>query len=101
MRDVFIYWSGCLEEFVKSRTTPDFLANSKKKGKINRSRNVYPHRLSRWGYDKLEKKIIEEKRKQREQELGDSISLDRTPSPPSHHEKLKWARQRNGGEFTS
>ncbi|CAL5205233.1 unnamed protein product [Lathyrus oleraceus] len=45
--------------------------------------------------------MIEEKRKQREQELGDSISLDHTSSAPSHHEKWKRARQRKGGEFTS
>ncbi|CAL5186519.1 unnamed protein product [Lathyrus oleraceus] len=44
--------------------------------------------------------MIEEKRKQREQELDDSISLDRTPSTPSCHEKWKGARQRKCGEFT-
>lgn len=36
-----------------------------------------------------------------ELELGDSISLDRTPSPPSRHQKWKRARQRKDGEFTS
>lgn len=45
--------------------------------------------------------MIEEKRKQREQELGDSISLDHTPSPPSRYEKSKRAHKRKGGEFTS
>lgn len=52
----------CWEEFVKSHTTPEFLAKSKK-GKINISRNVYPHILSHGGYDKHEKKMIEEKKK--------------------------------------
>lgn len=52
----------CWEEFVKSHTTHGFLAKSKK-GKLNRFRNVYPYRLSRGGYDKLENKMIKEKRK--------------------------------------
>lgn len=45
--------------------------------------------------------MVKEKRKQRELELGDSISLDLTSSPPSRYEKWKRARQRKGGEFTS
>ncbi|CAL5185087.1 unnamed protein product [Lathyrus oleraceus] len=49
----------------------------------------------------IEKKMIEEKRKQLEQEMGDSISLDRTPSPPARHEKWNRAHQRKCGEFTS
>ncbi|CAL5212695.1 unnamed protein product [Lathyrus oleraceus] len=36
-----------------------------------------------------------------EQELGDSTSLDRTPSPPSYHDKWRRARQRKEVEFTS
>ncbi|CAL5185002.1 unnamed protein product [Lathyrus oleraceus] len=36
-----------------------------------------------------------------EQEQGDSISLDCTPSPPLHHEKWKRAHKRKGSEFTS
>ncbi|CAL5208080.1 unnamed protein product [Lathyrus oleraceus] len=90
----------CWEEFVKFSTTLGFLAKSKK-GKLNRSINVYPHRLSRGGYDKLEKKMIEEKRKQREQKLGNFISLDRASSPLSRHEKWKKTCQKKGGEFTS
>lgn len=69
----------CWEEFVKLHTTPKFLAKIKKR-KLNRSRNAYPYRLSRGGYEKLEKTKIKEKRKQREQELGDSISIDHTCS---------------------
>ncbi|CAL5196060.1 unnamed protein product [Lathyrus oleraceus] len=46
--------------------------------------------------------MINEKRKQRELELGDlSKSLDHNPSPSSRQEKWKRARQRLGGEFTS
>ncbi|CAL5191008.1 unnamed protein product [Lathyrus oleraceus] len=45
--------------------------------------------------------MIEEKRKQRELELGDSISLDRTSSPHSRHDKWKREHQRKVGEFIS
>ena len=54
---------------------------------------MYPHRLSRGGYRKLEKRIILEK----QQETGD----DRIPSPPSRHEKWKRARLSAKGEYTS
>ena len=71
------------------------------KGKENRARNIYPHRLSRGGYRRIEKILRDEKRKKMEEELGDSISLDRSPSPPSRHDKWKRARQRKDGEYTS
>ena len=48
------------EDFVKSRSTPEFLAKSQK-GKENRARNIYPHVLSRGWYDKLEYRMIKEK----------------------------------------
>ena len=79
------------EKFVESRKTPEFLAKSQK-GKENRARNIYPHRLSRGGYRRIEKILRDEKRKKMEEELGDSISLDRSPSPPSRHDKWKRAR---------
>ncbi|CAL5197031.1 unnamed protein product [Lathyrus oleraceus] len=50
------------EKLVESRTTLTFLAKSQK-GKENRARNIYTHRLSRGGYQKLEKTMIEEKNK--------------------------------------
>lgn len=43
------------EDFVKSHTTPDFLANSQR-GKENRVRNIYPDRLSRGGMISQNKK---------------------------------------------
>ncbi|CAL5209896.1 unnamed protein product [Lathyrus oleraceus] len=48
-----------LEKFVKSRTTPKFLAKSQKR-KENRARNIYPHKLSRGGYQKFEKNTTKE-----------------------------------------
>lgn len=89
------------EDFVKSHNTSEFLAKSQKE-KENRAINIYPHRLSHGGYDKLEEKMIKEIRKQSELEFGDpSISLYCSPCPPSHHEKWKRAYQKPNGEFTS
>ncbi|CAL5200831.1 unnamed protein product [Lathyrus oleraceus] len=45
--------------------------------------------------------MIKEKRKKGEEELGGSVSLDRTPSPLSCHGKWKRAHQRKDDEFTS
>lgn len=73
------------KKFVESRITPAFLENIQK-GKENRTRNIYPYGLSRGEYQKLEKTVIEEKIKQREEDSGGSISFDRTPYPPSRHE---------------
>ena len=56
------------DDFVKYHITLNFLAKSKK-GKENQARNNYPHRFSRKGYDKLELKLVNEKRKQKELEL--------------------------------
>ncbi|CAL5206995.1 unnamed protein product [Lathyrus oleraceus] len=87
-------------KFVKFRDTPEFLVKSKK-GEENREKNIYNHRLSCGGYDKLEKIMIQEKIKQREQELGNPFrSLEHEPSPPSCHEKWKRIRQRPGSEFS-
>lgn len=74
------------EKFVKYRTTLEFLGKTQK-GNENRARNIYSHTLSCRGYRKLENKMIEEKINKRELELGDSISLDRTPCQASRHKK--------------
>ena len=50
------------EEFVKSLTTHDFLAKRQKE-KENRAKNICPRILSCGGYDKLEQKMINDKRK--------------------------------------
>ena len=42
------------EKFVESRRTPKFLAKSRK-GRENQARSVYPHRLSREEYQRIEK----------------------------------------------
>lgn len=61
--------------------------------------NKYPHKLSRGGYALLEKKMIQEKLKERQKSAGDSEVSP--PSPPSRHEMWKRARQTPSGEYTS
>lgn len=43
------------EKFVESHNTPAFLVKSQK-GKENRARNIYPHRLSCRGYQNLKRR---------------------------------------------
>ena len=81
------------KKFVESRITPNFLAKSQKENK-NRARKIYPHRLSRGGYKRLEKNLMDEKRKKGMKSMGDSISLDQSPSPQSRYKKWKRSRQK-------
>jgi len=68
-------------------------------GQKVQANNKYPHRLSQGGYPLLEKKIMQEKLKERQEAAGD---LDvPPPSPPQRHEKWKKARQKPSGEYTS
>lgn len=66
------------------------------------TKNEYPCRLSREGYEKLEKIMMIEKRKQSEEELGNaSLSLDCSPYPLSLHENWNSFRQMLSGKYTS
>ena len=82
-----------LEKFVESRTTHYFLEKSQKR-KENGAINIYPYRLSRGGYKRLEKNLMDEKRKKGMKSMGDSISLDQSPSPQSRYKKWKRSRQK-------
>lgn len=84
------------EKFVESRKTPEFKEKSQK-GRDTVANNLYPHTLSRGGYDYLEDKMMDEKRKRME----DSGEFDHILSPPSRHDKWKRARQKKGGEYTT
>lgn len=46
-----------LKRFVESCNTPEFPVK-RQKGKETREKNIYPHILSRGGYDKPKKTII-------------------------------------------
>lgn len=68
----------------------------------NMVKNKYSHILYREGYGNFKDLMIIKKRKQRQEDLGDaSLSLDRSSSPPSCHEKRKRARQSLRREYTS
>ncbi|CAJ1939066.1 unnamed protein product, partial [Sphenostylis stenocarpa] len=70
--------------------------------KAIQEKNVYPHRLSRGGYQLLERKLIEEKRKaSQEASQSDPSCVTSPPSPPSRHEKWKKARQSKKGDYTT
>jgi len=62
--------------------------------------NVTPHRLSRGGYDLLERKMMEEKFRKL-QNTSSSNDVGGPPSPLSRHEKWKLARTKPGGQMTS
>ncbi|KAL5124566.1 hypothetical protein HKD37_02G004943 [Glycine soja] len=66
--------------------------------------NDCPHLLSRGGYDLLEKKLLDEKRKRVEEEAllsENPASVDDPPSPIKRHVKWKVARTRASGNMTS
>ena len=65
--------------------------------------NDFPHVLSRGGYELLENKLMDEKRKRRDQQdeftENPTLNLD-LPSPVSRHLKWKMARTKCYGQMT-
>ncbi|WJX32874.1 hypothetical protein P8452_21151 [Trifolium repens] len=84
--------------FVKSREDPSFLVK-RKRGQKAQSYNKYPHRLSQGGYALLEKNMMADRLKERQQAAGGSEVPP--PSPPPRHEKWMKARTKPSGEYTS
>ncbi|XP_058780070.1 uncharacterized protein LOC131653803 [Vicia villosa] len=84
------------EAFVQSRLDPSF-QEIRKKAQISSFLNKHPHRLSRGGYELLQEKIMQEKSKQKDESLGDSVAAP--PSPPTRHEQWKKARQNASGDY--
>ncbi|KAL5130786.1 hypothetical protein HKD37_12G033783 [Glycine soja] len=76
-------------EFAKSRQTPNWQGIRKKAQEIQKY-NDFPHLLSRGGYELLDKKLMEEKRKR----------IDPL-SPVSRQEKWKMTRTSHYGQMTS
>ncbi|KAH1193061.1 hypothetical protein GmHk_19G054175 [Glycine max] len=82
-------------EFAKSRPTPNWQEIKKY---ID-----YPHLLSPGGYDLLEKKLMDEKRKTREHEAEFTENSSKTVDPPSpilRHVKWKMAHTKRYGQMT-
>ncbi|KAL5138023.1 hypothetical protein HKD37_10G028293 [Glycine soja] len=89
-------------KFAKMRQTPTWQGIQKKAQEIQKY-NDSPHLLSRGGYELLEKKLMAEKRKIREEQAAftEDPSLYLPPSPISRHEKWKSARTKQYGQMTS
>ncbi|RZC08252.1 Proteasome subunit beta type-3-A [Glycine soja] len=89
-------------EFAKMRQTPTWQGIRKKAQEIQKY-NDSPNLLSRGGYELLEKKLMAEKRKIREEQAAfiEDPSLYLPPSPISRHEKWKSARTKQYGQMTS
>jgi len=69
-----------------------------------RKNNDCPHVLSRGGYDLLEKKLIEDKRKKRQEDAmltKNTPLLEDPPSPIERHVKWKMARIKRYRQMTS
>ena len=80
------------------------LQGIRKRAQSIQKHNDCPHLLSRGGYDLLEKKLLDEKRKRVEEEslLSENpTSVDDLPSPIKRHVKWKVARTRAYGNMAS
>ncbi|KAH1215287.1 hypothetical protein GmHk_13G036459 [Glycine max] len=90
-------------KFAKSRQTPNWQGIRKKVQEIQKF-NDFPHVLSRGGYELLENKLMDEKRKRRDQqdEFTENPTLNLDPlSPVSRHLKWKMVRTKCFGQMTS
>ncbi|KAL5187536.1 hypothetical protein HKD37_05G013194 [Glycine soja] len=90
-------------QFCQSRRDPSW-ENVRKKAQAVQKQNTAPHVMSRGGYEYLEKKLIDEKRKKKLEEVTQSGSTDTVIDPPSpikRHVKWKLAHTKKTGDMTS
>ncbi|KAH1209945.1 hypothetical protein GmHk_15G044341 [Glycine max] len=90
-------------QFCQSRRDPSW-ENVRKKAQAVQKQNTAPHVMSRGGYEYLEKKLMDEKRKKKLEEATQSGSTDTVTDPPSpikRHVKWKLARTKKTGDMTS
>ncbi|KAI9085573.1 hypothetical protein K1719_032416 [Acacia pycnantha] len=89
---MYKHWMG--EEFVASQQNPEFL----EKAEANRerqARNKYPHYMSRGGYKKLERKMMEEElERMKEASQADPSIVVQPPARPPRHQKWKAVRMK-------
>ncbi|RXY71592.1 hypothetical protein DD581_34440, partial [Klebsiella pneumoniae] len=79
-------------------------ARCAKKGTGHPETKHCPSRAISWGYEYLEKKLMDEKRKKKLDEAAQSGSIDTIIDPPSpikRHVKWKLARTKKTGHMTS
>ncbi|KAL3652467.1 hypothetical protein CASFOL_002148 [Castilleja foliolosa] len=86
------------DAFVALRLTPEEKAKRKKAQEVQ-SHNKCPQRTSRGVYELLEKKMMEEKIKERQEASQDPSELIPPPSPPTRHERWKRARISSSGQY--
>ncbi|KAH1221215.1 hypothetical protein GmHk_12G034688 [Glycine max] len=92
------------KQFEETRLTPNWEVSIRKRAQSIQKHNDCPHVLSRGGYDLLEKKLLDEKRKRIQEEAllsENPASVDDPPSPIKRHVKWKVARTRAVGSMTS
>ena len=76
----------------------------RQKAQAIQKQNTTPHVLSRVGYEYLENKLMEEKKKKKVEEVAWSRIIDTVIDPPSpirRHVKWKMARTKKTGQMTS
>jgi len=76
----------------------------RKKARAIQKQNSAPHVLSRGGYEFLENKLMDEKKKKQLEEAAKFGSTDTVIDPPSpirRHVKKKMARTKKTGQMTS
>ncbi|KAL5131248.1 hypothetical protein HKD37_12G034166 [Glycine soja] len=91
------------KQFEETRLTPNWEGIRKRAQSIQKH-NDCPHVLSRGGYDLLEKKLLDQKRKRIQEEAllsENPASVDEPPSPIKRHVKWKVARTKAVGNMTS
>ncbi|KAL3644313.1 hypothetical protein CASFOL_012245 [Castilleja foliolosa] len=86
------------DAFVALKLTPEEKEKRKKAQEVQ-SCNKCPQLTSRGGYDLLEKKMMDEKIKTRQEASQDSSEIIPPPSPPTRHEKWKRARINTSGQY--
>ncbi|KAH1193114.1 hypothetical protein GmHk_19G054221 [Glycine max] len=89
--------------FYQSRRDPSW-KDVQKKAQAIQKQNTAPHVLSRGGYELLEKKVMDEKKKKQLKEDAQSRSTDTVIDPPSpirRHVKWKMTRTKKTGQMMS
>ncbi|KAH1247432.1 hypothetical protein GmHk_06G017333 [Glycine max] len=90
-------------QFCQSRRDPSW-ENVRKNAQAVQKQNTASHVMSRGGYEYLEKKLMDEKRKKKLEEATKSGSTDTVidpPSPVKRHVKWKLARTKKTSDMTS
>ncbi|KAH1189243.1 hypothetical protein GmHk_20G057048 [Glycine max] len=92
----------CEKDNIRKKSGPN--VQKKKKAQVIQKQNIALHVLSCGGYDFLEQKLMEKKKKKRLEEVAQSGSTDTVVDPPSpitQHVKWKMTHTKKSGQMTS